>query len=60
LAGCSAAAVVGDRRRERLGIGVGARFLVWRPRTLHRLAGDLEVIDELGPSPHSRALAGLR
>ena len=33
---------------------------MWRPRTLHRLPGNLEVVDQLRPRPHGRALARLR
>src|SRR5262250_3092187 len=31
-----------------------------RPRAWHRLAGDLEIVDQLGPGPDGRALPGLR
>src|SRR5205823_5785673 len=36
------------------------RLLVRRPRSWDGLAGDLEVVDELGPGPDGRALPGLR
>src|SRR3984957_1423549 len=50
---------VGNRLRARLIVGVGARFLVRRPRAGDRLPGDLEVVDELGPRPDRGAPAGL-
>src|SRR5262249_9866452 len=51
---------VGHRHRERFVIGVRAPFLVRWPWPRHRLAGDLEVVDQLRPGPDGRALPGLR
>ena len=48
---------VGYRDRERLCFRVGPALLVWWPRALDRLAGDLQVLDQLRPRPHRGALA---
>src|SRR5688572_15108648 len=51
---------IGDGDRPGLDLGrVGAWVLVGWPRSLHRLSGDLQVVDELRPRPHRGALAGL-
>src|SRR5215469_9531222 len=51
---------VGHGHGERVILGVRPRLLVRRPRYRHRLAGDLEVVHQLGPGPDRRALPGLR
>src|SRR5579863_2454880 len=56
----SAGVGVGNGLRPRLVVGVGARLLVRRPRAGDGLPGDLEVVNELRPRPHGRALARLR
>src|SRR5262245_10299968 len=51
---------VRDGNRPGLDLGrVRAGVLVRRPRALHGLSGDLQVVDELGPGPHRGTLAGL-
>src|SRR5215472_4175572 len=51
---------VSHRYRQSVLFRVRPRLLVWRPWTGHRLASDLEIVDELGPGPDGGALAGLR
>lgn len=46
---------VGHSPGQGIGIGVRPGLLVRRPRTLHRLAGHLEVVDQLWPRPDGRA-----
>src|SRR5258707_14411620 len=50
---------LGHRDRERVFLGVRPGLLMRRPRPGYRLAGDLEVVHQLGPGPDGRALAGL-
>ena len=57
---CGVCFRVGHGHRQRVFLGIGSRLLVWRPWSGHRLAGDLEVIHQLGPGPDGRALARLR
>jgi hypothetical protein len=51
---------VGNGHGQRFIAGVWTGLLMWRPWTLHRLAGDLEVLDHLGPGPDRGALSGFR
>jgi len=51
---------VGNGYRESLGCRIRSRLLMRRPRSLHWLAGCLEVVDDLRPGPDCWALAGLR
>ena len=53
---CGSGVWNGDRPGLDLG-RVGTWVLVRRPRPLHGLARDLEVVDELRPGPHGGALA---
>src|SRR5579862_3218269 len=50
---------VGYRHRQRFVVGIRPGLLMRRPRSGHRLAGDLEVVDQLRPGPDGRALPGL-
>src|SRR5215472_10495553 len=51
---------VGYRHGQRVLLGIRPGLLVRRPRSRHRLARDLEVVDQFGPGPDGRALPGLR
>ena len=53
------AAITGYGDGQRVFLRVRPRLLVRRPRSWHRLAGDLEVVHQLGPGPDGGALARL-